>query len=170
MIDESVSGTYRPVWVRTVVYTARRPGDLRARSATRWPTTWPGSPGSGAGLLLALILAPWWINYLTRMLAWVNLLAGRRLRNNAPSAIFGVAPVAGCRATSFTVVIALVYGYLPFFIMPLFASLDRIDQRLLEASRDLGAGTLRTFLHVTLPLSKLGLVTAHRDHRAADDR
>ncbi len=57
-------------------------------------------------------------------------------------------------------VIALAYGYLPYFIIPLFASLDRIDQRLLEASRDLGVGMVRTFLHVTLPLSKMGLVTA----------
>ena len=56
--------------------------------------------------------------------------------------------------------IALAYGYLPFFIIPLFASLDRIDQRLLEASRDLGVGSVRTFLHVTLPLSKMGLITA----------
>ena len=55
---------------------------------------------------------------------------------------------------------ALAYGYLPFFIIPLFASLDRIDQRLLEASRDLGVGSIRTFLHVTLPLSRMGLITA----------
>ena len=54
----------------------------------------------------------------------------------------------------------LAYGYLPYFIIPLFASLDRIDQRLLEASRDLGVGSVRTFLHVTLPLSRLGLITA----------
>ena len=51
-------------------------------------------------------------------------------------------------------ILALVYGYIPFFILPLFASLDRIDQSHLEAARDLGASRFRTFLHVTLPLSK----------------
>ena len=64
--------------------------------------------------------------------------------------------------------IALAYGYLPFFIIPLFASLDRIDGRLLEASRDLGVGSIRTFLHVTLPLSRMGLITAARHHGPAD--
>ena len=112
-----------------------------------------------AGLVLALILAPWWINYITRMLAWVNLLQDDGYVNKALG-IFGVAPVSWLAGNPFTVVIALAYGYLPFFIIPLFASLDRIDQRLLEASRDLGVGSVRTFLHVTLPLSKLGLITA----------
>src|SRR5262249_39098587 len=57
-------------------------------------------------------------------------------------------------------VLALVYGYVPFFIVPLFAILDRIDSRLLEASHDLGVGRVRTFLAVTLPLSRPGLATA----------
>jgi len=68
--------------------------------------------------------------------------------------------VSWLSGNSFTVVIALAYGYLPYFIIPLFASLDRIDPRLLEASRDLGVGSVRTFFHVTLPLSKIGLFTA----------
>ena len=67
-------------------------------------------------------------------------------------------------------VIALAYGYLPYFIIPLFASLDRIDQRLLEASRDLGVGAVRTFLHVTLPLSQPGVDHRAGHHRAPDGR
>jgi spermidine/putrescine transport system permease protein len=93
------------------------------------------------------------------MLAWVNLLQDDGYVNKAIG-ILGVAPVSWLAGNPVTVVIALAYGYLPFFIIPLFASLDRIDQRLLEASRDLGVGAVRTFLHVTLPLSKLGLITA----------
>ena len=59
---------------------------------------------------------------------------------------------------SFTVIAALVYGYIPYFILPLYASLDRIDKSLLEAGRDLGGSPFSTFLHVTLPLSKTGLL------------
>ena len=68
------------------------------------------------------------------------------------------------------VVIGLVYGYIPFFILPLYASLDRLDQRLIEAARDLGAGRARSFLRVTLPLSMPGILAAIGDHRAADVR
>jgi len=59
---------------------------------------------------------------------------------------------------SFTVILALIYGYIPYFVLPLYASLDRIDRSHLEAARDLGASPFRTFLHVTLPLSKAGLL------------
>jgi len=79
---------------------------------------------------------------------------------NKAVGIFGFAPVSWLSGNSYTVVMALAYGYLPFFIIPLFASPDRIDPQLLEASRDLGMGTARTFLRVTLPLSKMGLITA----------
>ncbi len=57
-------------------------------------------------------------------------------------------------------IIALAYGYMPFMIVPLYATLDRIDERQLEASRDLGSGGIGTFLRVTLPLSRQGLFTA----------
>ncbi|WP_285583362.1 ABC transporter permease subunit [Herbidospora sp. NBRC 101105] len=59
-----------------------------------------------------------------------------------------------------TVVLALVYGYIPFFIVPLFSTLDRIDPLLLKAARDLGCSSLSAFWHVTLPLSRPGLLTA----------
>jgi ABC-type spermidine/putrescine transport system permease subunit I len=57
-----------------------------------------------------------------------------------------------------TVILALVYGYIPFLILPLYAALDRIDRSHLEAARDLGASPFRGFLHVTLPLSKIGIL------------
>ena len=150
------------MWIRTAIYTLWA---LVICVVVGYPvaTTRLAWPGSG-GLVLALILAPWWINYITRMLAWVNLLQDDGYVNKALG-IFGVAPVSWLAGNPFTVVIALAYGYLPFFIIPLFASLDRIDQRLLEASRDLGVGSVRTFLHVTLPLSKMGLITASSSRR-----
>jgi len=155
---ESISGSYREVWTRTAVYTAFA---LVICVGVGYPVAYYTArlAGKRRGLLLALILAPWWINYITRMLAWVNLLQDDGYVNKALG-IFGVAPVSWLSGNPFTVVIALAYGYLPYFIVPLFASLDRIDQRLLEASRDLGVGSVRTFVHVTLPLSKMGLITA----------
>jgi spermidine/putrescine transport system permease protein len=158
VVTESISGAYRAVWVRTAIYTVFA---LVICVGVGYPVAYYTARHAGKrrGLVLALILAPWWINYITRMLAWVNLLQDDGYVNKALG-IVGVAPVSWLSGNPVTVVIALAYGYLPYFIVPLFASLDRIDQRLLEASRDLGVGSLRTFLHVTLPLSKLGLITA----------
>jgi spermidine/putrescine transport system permease protein len=158
VVKESISGDYRDVWIRTAAYSF---WSLVICVMIGYPVAYYTArlAGKRRGLILALILAPWWINYITRMLAWVNLLQDDGYVNKFLG-IFGVAPVSWLSGNSFTVVMALAYGYLPYFIIPLFASLDRIDPSLLEASRDLGVGTVRTFLHVTLPLSKLGLITA----------
>ena len=117
--------------------------------------------GRRRGLLLGLIIAPFWINYLMRMLAWINLLQEDGYVNDVLSALhLTSAPVNWLEGRSITVVLGLVYGYIPFFVLPLFAALDRIDRSVMEASRDLGMGPLRTFLRVTLPLSKQGLLAA----------
>ncbi len=158
VVSDSVSGTFQAVWTRTALYSFWA---LLICVAIGYPVAYYTArlAGRRRGLILALILAPWWINYITRMLAWVNLLQDDGYVNNFLR-LFGVTPISWLSGNSFTVVVALAYGYLPFFIIPLFASLDRIDQRLLEASRDLGIGPIRTFLHVTLPLSRMGLITA----------
>jgi spermidine/putrescine transport system permease protein len=158
VVADSISGSYRAVWIRTAAYTICA---LVICVVVGYPVAYYTARHAGRrrGLVLALILAPWWINYITRMLAWVNLLQDDGYVNKVLG-IVGIAPISWLSGNSFTVVIALAYGYLPFFVIPLFASLDRIDQRLLEASRDLGVGSLRTFVHVTLPLSKMGLITA----------
>jgi spermidine/putrescine transport system permease protein len=158
VIRDSLSGDYRQSWIRTGLYSFWA---LLICVGVGYPVAYYTArlAGRRRGLVLALILAPWWINYITRMLAWVNLLQDDGYVNDILR-LFGFAPVSWLSGNSFTVVVALAYGYLPFFIIPLFASLDRIDQRLLEASRDLGVGAVRTFLHVTLPLSRMGLITA----------
>jgi ABC-type spermidine/putrescine transport system permease subunit I len=115
--------------------------------------------GKRRGLLLGLLLAPFWISYLMRMLAWVNLLQDDGYVNDALRALHIVhRPVDWLDGRPYTVVLGLVYGYVPFLILPLYASLDRIDVRLLEASRDLGVNPWRTFLKVTLPLSRQGIL------------
>lgn len=109
------------------------------------------------GLWLAALLAPFWVNYLMRMLAWVNLLSDDGLVNRVVRAIgLPTQDWLGGRPT--TVILGLVYGYLPFFILPLYAGLDRIDHQVLEAARDLGASARETFLRVTLPLSRQGVL------------
>src|SRR6476661_5156436 len=110
-------------------------------------------------LLLILLILPLWISYLMRMLAWVNLLApdGYVNRFLVWSHVIS-APYGWLDGRPITVIFALIYGYIPFFILPLYASLDRIDKSFLEAARDLGASPFRTFLHVTLPLSKTGIL------------
>jgi putrescine transport system permease protein len=110
-------------------------------------------------LLLILLILPLWISYLMRMLAWVNLLAPDGYVNRFLEFTHVItSPYGFLDGHSSTVVLALVYGYIPYLILPLYAALDRIDKSMMEAARDLGASPLRTFLHVTLPLSKTGIL------------
>jgi spermidine/putrescine transport system permease protein len=94
-----------------------------------------------------------------RMLAWINLLQTDGCVNDV-IALLGLDRVNWLDGRAVTVVLGLVYGYVPFFVLPLYAALDRIDQRVLEASRDLGMSPFRTFLRVTVPLSRQGLLAA----------
>jgi ABC-type spermidine/putrescine transport system permease subunit I len=110
-------------------------------------------------LLLMLIIAPFWINYLMRMLAWVNLLSTDGYVNQVLMFV-GIldAPREWLVGKHETVILGLVYGYVPFLILPLFAALDRIDPRVIEAARDLGASSAQAFWRVTLPLSSQGIL------------
>jgi ABC-type spermidine/putrescine transport system permease subunit I len=124
--------------------------------------------GRWRGLLLLALVLPFWINYLMRMLAWVNLLspdgwATQALHFVSIDRLFialGLLSNEGgwLEGQASSVVIALVYGYIPFLIIPLFAALDRIDQRQIEAARDLGASRFSAFRRVTLPLSMPGIL------------
>jgi ABC-type spermidine/putrescine transport system permease subunit I len=115
--------------------------------------------GRRRGLLLVLLIAPFWISYIMRMFAWVNLLEGDGLVNRALGFFHVIAqPVNWLGGKPITVVLGLVYGYVPYMILPLFAGLDRIDASLLEAARDLGASRARSFVRVTLPLSKQAIL------------
>jgi ABC-type spermidine/putrescine transport system permease subunit I len=110
-------------------------------------------------VLLMALIAPFFISYLMRMLAWVNLLQTDGLVNKTLHSLHLIgAPVNWLDAKSYTLILGLVYGYIPYMILPLFASLDRIDGSLLEASRDLGASRYHTFRTVTLPLSRQAIL------------
>jgi len=110
-------------------------------------------------LYLVLILTPFWVPYLMRMLAWVNLLGTDGYVNDALMLVGLLdAPLEWLSGRSDTVVLGLIYGYVPFLILPLFAALDRIDESTIRAARDLGASPWQAFLRVTLPLSKQGIL------------
>jgi spermidine/putrescine transport system permease protein len=118
-----------------------------SRKAGRWRWLW-----------LLLILAPFWINYLMRMMSWVNLLSPDGQVNRWLE-VFGITnPPDWLAGSHLVVVLGLVYGYIPFFILPLFAALDRIDDATLEAARDLGARPSQTFWRVTWPMSRNGVL------------
>jgi ABC-type spermidine/putrescine transport system permease subunit I len=108
---------------------------------------------------LIAFVAPFWISYMMRMFAWVNLLQGDGYVNRILSAAGLIDhPAQWLTGRASTVVLGLAYGYIPFMILPLYATLDRIDTYTLEASRDLGAGQIATFLRVTLPLSRQAIL------------
>ena len=124
--------------------------------------------GRYKGLVLVLLIMPFWINYLMRMLAWINLLSPGGLGTRFLSSI-GIERLAlstnllsarggWLEGQPLTVILALTYGYLPFLILPLFAYLDRIDQRHIEAARDLGGSPASAFFRITLPLSRPGIL------------
>jgi spermidine/putrescine transport system permease protein len=103
-------------------------------------------------LILVLLVSPFWISYLMRIYAWQSLLQPDGYVNDIWSIVGS--PVSWLSGNPVTVILGLVYGYIPFMILPLFGSLDRINQSMLEAGRDLGASPAQTFRRVTLPLSK----------------
>jgi spermidine/putrescine transport system permease protein len=115
--------------------------------------------GRRKGLFLILLIAPFWISYMMRMLAWITLLQTNGIANKMLSWV-GISPVNWLGGKPVTVILGLVYGYIPYLILVLYAGLDRIDPALIEAGRDLGLGRARTFARITLPLSKQPILTA----------
>ena len=118
--------------------------------------------GRRKGLFLVLLIAPFWISYMMRMLAWIDLLQTDGYVNKTLSFLHLTSPsspIDWLGGKPVTVVFGLVYGYIPYLILVLYAGLDRIDPSLIEAGRDLGLGRIRTFVRVTLPLSRQPILT-----------
>ncbi len=117
--------------------------------------------GRRKALFLVLLIAPFWISYMMRMLAWIDLLQTNGYVNKALMFLHVANhPINWLSGQSVTVILGLVYGYIPYLILVLYAGLDRIDPALIEAGRDLGLGRARTFVRVTLPLSRQPIMTA----------
>ena len=114
--------------------------------------------GRRKGIFLLLLIAPFWISYMMRMLAWIDLLQTNGYINKALSFV-GLGSPDWLGGHWYTVIFGLVYGYIPYLILVLYAGLDRIDPSLIEAGRDLGLGRATTFRRVTLPLSRQPILT-----------
>jgi putrescine transport system permease protein len=109
-------------------------------------------------LLLMLIVLPFWTSFLLRVYAWIGLLKNNGVINNVLLALGVIHEPLTLMQTDFAVYVGIVYSYLPFMILPLYANLEKHDPTLLEAAADLGARPWRAFVRVTLPLSIPGIV------------
>jgi spermidine/putrescine transport system permease protein len=153
-----VFGIFQPVYVHTFVYVVvASAACLVLGYAVAYYVARFG--GRHKGLLLVLLISPFWISYLMRMLAWINLLDNDGYINRFLMFVNVVDhPVGWLEGRPLTVIMGLVYGYIPYMILPLYGFLDRIDSSLLESGRDLGGSRVSTFWRVTLPLSKPGIL------------
>ncbi|KPQ24180.1 MAG: putrescine transport system permease protein [Halomonas sp. HL-48] len=118
-----------------------------ARTSARWQM-----------ILLLLVMLPSWTSFLIRIYAWMGILGNSGLLNNLLLGLGLIDAPLRMMNTQFAVIIGIVYAYLPFMVLPLYAHLTRLDNALLEAASDLGSRKLNTFIKVTLPLSMGGII------------
>jgi putrescine transport system permease protein len=116
------------------------------------------SSPTSRNVLLMLIILPFWTSFLLRVYAWIGLLKTDGVINNLLMGIGIIDAPLTMMYTNFAVYVGIVYSYLPFMILPLFTNLEKHDLTLLEAAQDLGAGPVKSFLRITLPLSFPGIV------------
>jgi spermidine/putrescine transport system permease protein len=119
--------------------------------AVRVPERW-------RGLLLGLVLVPFWTNFLVRTIGWAVIISPQGILSNLMQDIGLRDSALELMHTRGAVQLGVVYNYLPLMILPIFVSLDRMDPALREASKDLGANRWRTLTQVTLPLARPGIV------------
>lgn len=116
------------------------------------------SPADLRPALLMLVMLPFWTSFLLRVYAWKVLLADAGVVNNVLLATGLIDEPIQMMNTPFSLVLGMVYTYVPFMILPLYANLVKMDLRLLEAALDLGATPWQAFWRITVPLSKNGIV------------
>ncbi|EZH65496.1 spermidine/putrescine ABC transporter permease [Bacillaceae bacterium JMAK1] len=114
--------------------------------------------GKWKNILLILVMIPFWSNLLIRLYAWVILLNNEGVINQLLLSIGIISEPITMLYTPFSIIVGMVYGFLPFMILPIYASIEQLDRRYLEAAEDLGAGPVSTFLRVTLPITMPGVI------------
>ena len=116
------------------------------------------APGSVRHLLLMLVILPFWTSFLLRVYAWIGLLKSNGVINNVLLSLGIIHEPITMMETNFAVYLGIVYSYLPFMILPLYANLEKHDQTLLEAAEDLGARPYKAFFGITVPLAVPGII------------
>jgi spermidine/putrescine transport system permease protein len=156
-VFQDPNGIVGPVFVRTIGYVVTA---VASCVLLGYPVAYYMSrlTGRARTIFLILMVLPFWVSYLMRILAWVNLLQNDGLVNRILSLTRFLEPQEWLSGRAGTVVLGLIYGYMPFFILPLYASLERIDKDLVKAALDLGASPSSAFRRITLPLSKQGIL------------
>jgi putrescine transport system permease protein len=109
-------------------------------------------------ILLMLVILPFWTSFLLRVYAWMGLLADQGTINNLLIALGIIDTPIQMLYTPFAVYVGIIYTYLPFMILPLYANMEKLDWTLLEAATDLGARPMTTFFTITLPMTIPGIV------------
>lgn len=108
-------------------------------------------------ILFMMVILPYWTSFLLRAYSWINILQNNGLINQFLIKLHIIETPIRMIYNNFSLYLGLTYGYLPFFILPLYATLIKLDRTLLEAAYDLGASPVRSFTHITLPLSLPGI-------------
>jgi putrescine transport system permease protein len=116
------------------------------------------APKAWRPLLLMLVILPFWTSFLIRVYAWIGILKPEGLLNQLLLAMGAIDQPLAILNTNWAVYIGIVYSYLPFMVLPLYAALEKLDESLLEAAADLGAPPLTAFWKITVPLAVPGIV------------
>ncbi len=115
-------------------------------------------PAKWRNALLVLVMIPFWTNFLVRTYAWMIILRDTGIINNVLLGLGLISKPLPLLYNQGAVIMGLFYGYLPFMVLPLYASIEKLDFSLIEAAQDLGANALRSFLRIILPLTMPGIV------------
>lgn len=114
--------------------------------------------GTWKNMLILLVMIPFWTNLLVRLYAWIILLNGEGVINNLLLNLGFISEPLKLMYTPGAVILGIVYGFLPFMILPIYSSIEQLDKTYLEAAEDLGANPVKTFFTVTLPLTLPGIL------------
>jgi len=149
--------TYREQFVRSLIYATTATG---LALLLGYPLAYAIAFKAGRfkNLMLMLVIAPFFTSFLVRTLAWKSILADNGAVVETLKSVGILAPDGRLLATSVAVITGLTYNFLPFMVLPLYASLEKIDPRLLEAGKDLYANGFTAFRKITVPLSMPGVV------------
>jgi len=150
-------GTYFTVFIRSVGYAALT---TFICLVVGYPVAWfiGRAPENRRNLLLTVVMIPFWTSFLIRTYAWMTILSSNGLLNSFMQYTKLISEPFDMLYTPGAVVLGLVYSYLPFLILPVYGSVEKLDNSLVEAAFDLGAGPVRAFQKVIIPLTQPGII------------